>query len=85
MFYTYLWLREDGTPYYAGKGRGNRAFIRHSHRFPPPPNDRILIQEFSTEMDALSAEKFLISYYGREDEGTGSLLNLTDGGDVWFS
>lgn len=22
-FYTYLWLREDGSPYYVGKGRGH--------------------------------------------------------------
>jgi hypothetical protein len=81
LFYTYLWLREDGTPYYAGKGSGYRAFIHHSHRFPPPPKDRILVQEFPSEEDALAAERFLITYYGREDQGTGRLLNMTDGGD----
>jgi len=83
MFYTYLWLRENGTPYYVGKGTGNRAFWRHGRKGTKPPDDysRVLIQEFISEQDALFAEKFLISYYGRVDLGTGCLRNLTDGGD----
>lgn len=80
-FYTYLWLRADGTPYYAGKGIGRRAFKKYTHRMPPPPNERIIIQEFECEEDAFFAEKFLIAFYGREDLGEGKLLNLTDGGE----
>ena len=75
-YYTYLWLRNDGTPYYVGKGHGNRAFRKGG-----PPKDRILIQEFPSEDDAFAAEVFLISYYGRKDIGTGCLRNLTSGGD----
>lgn len=79
-FYTYLWLREDGTPYYVGKGKDRRAF--KSRRIgDAPPRDRIIIEEFFNEESAFEAEKFLISYYGREDMGLGCLLNLTDGGD----
>ena len=80
IFYTYLWLREDGTPYYIGKGTGRRVSRRHRVG-EPPSQDRILIQEFPSEVDALAAEAFLISYYGREDLGVGCLLNLTDGGE----
>lgn len=80
-FYTYLWLREDGTPYYVGKGTGRRAYAKLTHRFPPPTKERIIVQEFETEEDAFEAEEFLISYFGREDLGTGILLNLTDGGE----
>lgn len=81
-FYTYLWLRESGTPYYAGKGTGRRAFSSSAlgvHR--PVDRVRILIQEFPSEEDAFEAEKFLIAYYGRIDLGTGCLRNLTDGGE----
>ena len=81
-FYTYLYLREDGTPYYVGKGKAKRAFYIHSHRVKPPRDrSRILLQEFPSELDAFEAEKFLIAYYGRLDLGTGSLHNLTDGGE----
>src|SRR5271166_5861696 len=82
IFYTYLWLREDGTPYYAGKGKGDRAFVRKGHNCPPPKEkNRILVQEFPDEDSAFRAEEFLIALYGRKDNGTGILRNLTDGGD----
>jgi len=81
-FYTYLWLRYDGTPYYVGKGKGNRAYDNHSHRVNSPiTTDQILLQEFPSEDAAFAAEKFFISYYGRLDIGTGCLRNRTDGGE----
>ena len=80
-FYTYVWLREDGTPYYVGKGTKNRAFLRSRHRLSPPPDEYVIIQSFECEEDAFFAEKFLIALYGREDLGEGRLLNLTDGGE----
>jgi hypothetical protein len=76
IYYTYLWLRYDGTPYYVGKGTRNRAFRKGG-----PPRDRILIQEYPSEEDAFAAEIFLIAYYGRKDIGTGCLINHTDGGE----
>ncbi len=75
-FYTYLWLRYDGTPYYVGKGKDVRAFRRGC-----PPLDRVIIQEHPSEEDAFVVEKFLISYYGRIDLNTGCLRNRTDGGE----
>ena len=77
-----MWLRDDGTPYYVGKGSGTRAFVNKGHRVRrPTENERIILQEWPCETDAFEAEKFLIAVYGRMDNGTGILANLTDGGE----
>lgn len=82
-YYTYLWLRKNGTPYYVGKtARLSRAYGggRHSvHR--PLDKDRIVVQDWPSEEDAISAEMLLIACYGRMDNGTGMLYNHTDGGE----
>ena len=85
MFYCYLWLREDGTPYYVGKGhdgRNSRAFSGHRHNVKCPLDiRRILVQNYASEEEAFEAEKFFIEFYGRRDLGLGCLRNMTDGGD----
>ena len=81
MFYTYLWLREDGTPYYVGKGKGDRGFVNGSHRQHCPPVDRIVVNYWTDEETAFAYETYLIDFYGRIDLGTGCLRNLTDGGE----
>jgi len=75
-FYTYMWLREDGTPYYVGKGHGHRAFRKGC-----PFKERIIVQEWPSEADAFKGEQLLIALYGRKDLGTGILRNRTDGGE----
>lgn len=84
-FYTYAWLREDGRPYYIGKGTGDRAYTgrgRRGNRQPPKDKSRVLILKRNlTEEEAFRHERYLIAVFGRKDLGTGILINLTDGGD----
>ena len=81
-FYTYAYLREDKTPYYIGKGTGDRIYSTNRRNNPPKDKSRIIfLKQNLTEEEAFRHEIYMIAVFGRKDLGTGILHNLTDGGD----
>ena len=82
-FYTYAYLREDKTPYYVGKGQGNRAYKKHRKGIGVPKDKSriIFLKQNLTEEEAFRHEIYMIAVFGRKDLGTGILHNRTDGGE----
>ena len=80
-FYVYGYFREDGTPYYIGKGSGYRAWSKTRSIHKPTDKSRIkILADGLTEEEAYSWEADLIALLGRKDIGTGCLRNTIDGG-----
>jgi len=81
-YYTYAYLREDGTPYYIGKGKAGRI-TNSLHRIAIPKNEEriIYLKKNLTDEEARKHEIYMIAVLGRKDLGTGILRNMTDGGE----
>lgn len=92
IYFVYIIETLDGTPLYVGKGKNNRpqahfdskanSYIARKIRKLGADNVRIsFIQENLLSADAYLKETELIAKYGRRDNGTGILYNLSDGGE----
>ena len=89
IYYVYAYLRSKNSergpkysPYYIGKGCGQRAFGKK--RAIAAPVDKsfiVFLEEGLTETEAFVLERYAIGLYGRIDKGTGVLWNMTDGGE----
>ena len=85
----------SAAPFYIGKGTGNRPWVhfkdtgdsakaRHIRKLLASKSVIMvdILSFFDCHSSAFRLEKSLIAKYGRSDNGTGILYNLTDGGDT---
>lgn len=88
---------KEGAPFYVGKGKGRRVDShlrdarkgKNTHKFNVirqivEAGSKPIVQFVDTELSeeqAFELEVFMISLIGREDTGSGTLTNKTDGGE----
>lgn len=75
VFYVYQYIDANGTPYYVGKGKGNRINTFHTHTVLPLIHQRVKLIENLTNEQAKKIEGELITKYGRKLDG-GILDNI---------
>lgn len=89
MAIVYTHTRNDNNQvFYVGVGKHSRRaytkFSRNSHWYNVVNKHGYTVQITHRDVcyeEALSIERYLVSFYGRRDLNAGSLVNLTDGGD----
>ena len=92
-FYVYMYMDQDNIPFYVGKGNRSRfcisghlsnrqSFLEYKIKKIGVDNVKVhFLHKNLAETEAFSWEKYWIKYFGRRDNGTGQLVNLTDGGE----
>jgi hypothetical protein len=83
LYYIYAYIsKKTGLPYYIGKGKGRRAYVKHETVNVPKDKSKIIFLETNlSNVGSLALERRYIRWYGRKDNDTGILRNRTDGGD----
>lgn len=93
IYYVYAYIRSKdsktakaGTPYYIGKGKGDRDWVQHrvGNKGVHTPVNKSFIKILETNLTNLGAcaiERRLVRWWGRKDLQTGILENKTDGSE----
>ena len=79
-YYTYAYLREDGTPYYIGRGKHHSGYkyqrmsAKHTCSIPPQER-RIILKDNLSKEQAIKHEEYMIDLFGLCCDKTGILRN----------